>query len=226
MKLLLTISAFSFLAFSSLANAVTYDIEFTRSSYQTQATDSFSDLAAAHNAGQLINRLSVDGFNNIGTKASINGDARNHSIMLTTSFYVRENTQYDFQVGADWGRGGGIAIINADTNTVVSEQVINQDVWWNNSWNNSDVISSNFDFTPGNWTVQWIGFEGCCSGTTSIRYSENGGAYAALTSDNFLPIFVKPAEVPVPGAVVLFSSALALLVARKKTTKAPLKNIA
>jgi hypothetical protein len=216
MKSLLAIASFSFLAYSSIGHTATYEIEFTRSSYEMLTTDSFSDLEAAHNAGQLINRLSVDGFNNIDTQAVIDGDANNHSIMLTTSFYVDKDTLYDFQLGADWGRGGGIAIINADTNTIVSEQLTGQDIWWDNDWNNSDVINTNFAFTAGNWTIKWIGFEGCCSGTTSIRYSENGGAYAALTNATFNP----PSDVPVPGAVILFSSALALLVARKKTLKA------
>ncbi len=220
MNLLRTTTIAALLISGSQAFSASYDINFTRSTYEVQAGDSFSDLLAAHNAGLAISSQTLDGFDGIETQVQIAGNARDHSILMTTSFSITDNTQYEFQVGADWGRGGGIAIFDNDTGATVSEQIFTDDIWWGKNWNNSDVISTDYDFSPGNWTIAWIGFEGCCSGSTSIRFSENGGDFAAFTALNFQPGLNSTSEVPLPGAAYLFGSALAGLFMRRRKNRA------
>lgn len=216
MNTIKALAATALLAISTQAAAVTYDISFTHSTYQVQEGNSIDDLVAAHLAGSALTNQSLSGFDGIETTAFIAGNAYDHSIMMSTSFTLAENTQYEFQVGADWGRGGGVAIYNDDTNSLVSEQIFSNDIWWSKNWNNSDVISTNFEFSEGNWKVVWVGFEGCCSGSTSIRFAENGGEFSALTAANFQQ--PHSAVVPIPGAAYFFASAIALLAttARKK----------
>lgn len=221
MKLFKNIAAIALIALSAPVAAVSYDINFTRSTYTVGDEDTFWDLLDAHEAGTYISSNSLTGFDGIQTTAQINGSARNHSIMLSTEFRVAKDTHYEFQVGADWGRGGAIAIFNNETETLASEQVFAEDIWWGNNWNNSDVISTDFDFTEGSWSVIWIGFEGCCSGSTSVRFAENGGEFQALTDDYFYPHVIptnKVAAVPVPTTAVLFGSAIgALLLGRRRS---------
>lgn len=222
MNPLKTIAAIALIALSAPVAAVSYDISFTRSSYQVDATDNIWDLLDAHEAGNFLSSNSLNGFDGIQSTAQIGGSARNHSIMMSAEFYVAQDTHYQFQTGADWGRGGGIAIINNDTETLVSEQIVAEDTWWGNNWNNSDVINTDFDFTAGHWSVIWIGFEGCCSGSTSVQFAEKGDEFAALTSDYFEPYISdtpKVSHIPVPTAAILFGSAVGvLLLGRRRST--------
>ena len=135
-------SALAFLAATQSAAAVSFDINYTRNHFQVQQSNTFTDLVAAHHNGEVIGNHNLAGLDGLTTTSQISGDARNHSIMMTTHFSVAGDTQYEFQVGADWGRGGGIAIYN-EQNEIVSEQIFSEDIWWGKNWNNSDVISTN-----------------------------------------------------------------------------------
>lgn len=228
MNTLKTTAAIALIALSAPVAAVSYDINFTRSSYQVGTDDSFWDLLDAHEAGTYLSSNSLTGFDGIESTAQISGSARNHSIMMSTEFNVAKDTHYEFQVGADWGRGGGIAIFNNETETLASEQVFSKDIWWDNDWDNSDVISTDFDFTAGSWSIIWLGFEGCCSGSTSVRFAENGGEFAALTVDNFYPqslATTKTSPIPAPTTAILFGSAIGtLLLGRRRSAHIVDKN--
>ena len=61
--------------------------------------------------------------------------------------------------------------------TIVFEHVITEDVWWRYDWNNPDVFTATFDFTASDsYTLTWVGFEGCCGGSSTLRFSTEGGA--------------------------------------------------
>ncbi len=212
MNTLKLFSTLSLLLIAQQVAAVSFNVSYTRNYYEVQQGDSFTDLLAAHHEGEIIGTNTLAGFDGLTTTSQISGSARNHSIMMMTSFTVADDTQYEFQVGADWGRGGGIAIYNGQ-NDIVSEQVFAEDIWWGKSWSNPDVISTDFNFTEGDWNIVWLGFEGCCSGTTSVRFSENGGDFMALTVEDFYPGLNRIngqnlSPVPVPASVWMFCSAL------------------
>jgi hypothetical protein len=100
-------------------------------------------------------------------------------------------------------RGGATALIDNSTSTIVSETVI----WWAYNWNNPDVFSTTFVLNAGDsYTLMWVGFEGCCGGSTTLRFSVDGAAYAPLTETTITPFIV-----PEPGGAVLIGIGLAAL---------------
>jgi len=219
---LLSLSCSLLASAHSAASTVSFDVDYTRSQFQVQGHHDFSQLTQAHEAGRTLMASSMEGLADIVTTSHIRGNAQDHSIRMSSRFELAQATQISFQVGADWGRGGGVAITNQQSGERVHEQIVAQDIWWNHDWQNSDVITTDFQFSQGQWAVEWIGFEGCCSGSTSIRFSVNGSDYRDLKHIHFAPALIQqPAAVPIPASYALFGSALALLVARKRLSSSP-----
>jgi hypothetical protein len=175
------------------AEALSFRADFVRSTYQTQVGDTYADLLLAHQSGTPIQSTVTTGLAGISTSIYGGGVNNNYSILLTTSFEVSVAGSYTFQVGTDWGRGGAAALIDTTTGSVLSERVITDDVWWNFDWNNPDVFTTTSTFSVGDRaTLVWVGFEGCCGGSSTIRFSVDGGAYQSLNQANFASYTVIP----------------------------------
>lgn len=191
------------------ADALSFRADFVSSTYQTQAGDTFSDLLLEHQSGSLIQSTVTTGLDNISTAVYAAGVTSNYSILLTTSFQVAVAGTYTFQVGTDWGRGGAAALLDGTTGSVLSERVITGDLWWNNSWSDPDVFTTTATFAVGDSvTLAWVGFEGCCGGSSTIRFSANGSVYQNLNSTNFQPY---SAITPIPEPSTAFLSCLGLI---------------
>ena len=176
---------------AATANALDFQVDFRRSTYQTAAGDSFADLLAQHQSETLIQSNVTTGLEDISTAIYAAGVNRDYSILMQTTLEIGVSGEYRFQVGTDWGRGGASALIDNATGAIVDERVITDDVWWANDWNNSDVFTTTFAFTAGDsYTLAWVGFEGCCGGSSTVRFSFEGGAFTPLTSTTISPLLV------------------------------------
>lgn len=199
------LAALATLLFASHSAALSFRADFRSSTYQTRAGDTFADLLLEHQSGSLIRSTVTTGLANISTAVYANGVTTDYSILLTTTFQVAVAGSYTFQVGTDWGRGGAAALIDAASGSVISERVIADDVWWNNSWTNPDVFTTTSTFAVGDSvTLAWVGFEGCCGGSTTIRFSVDGGAYQNFTESSFGGFAI----VPEPSTGFLFGLGL------------------
>lgn len=175
------------------ASSLSFQVDFVNSTYDTQAGDTFSDLLAEHQSSSLIQSTVTTGLENISTSVYAGGVNRDYSILLTTTLDVAVAGSYTFQVGTDWGRGGAAALIDDTTNTILSERVIDDDVWWGNSWSNPDVFTTTANFSVGDsLTLMWVGFEGCCGGSTTLRFSVDGGAFVAVNETNLAGYVLTP----------------------------------
>ncbi len=96
---------------------------------------------------------------------------------------------------------------------MLQETVRFDDLWWENDWSHSHVISESYDITaPGSFNIAWVGFEGCCAGNTTVRFSVNGSAFMILNETNIAPYLgAAGSPVPLPSSGVLMTGMLALL---------------
>ncbi|MFK7912287.1 MAG: CCXG family PEP-CTERM protein [Pseudomonadales bacterium] len=203
---LLTGAAALALSASAQAGLLTFDYSVTSSNYQINGSESAQDLVDAHNAGSVLCTDSADGFVRMGPRQNCGFNTRGYSLNLTTEFDLSTAGEYTFQAGADWGRGGGVVLTDLDNGNTSLHSLRTDDVWWSRNWNNRDVFNTTFDLGPGSYAVSWIGFEYCCGGETSIRYSYNGSEFSNFTAESF---GTHLAEVPEPGIITMLGAGLA-----------------
>lgn len=192
------------------ARALSFQADFTSTTYQVTAGDGYADLLAAHLAGTPLASVTRTGLEGVSAQIEA-GVGTNYSIRLTAVLPVAVAGLYEFQVGADWGRGGVAAILDTATGTVLDEYVRTDDIWWANDWNNPDVFTTSLALAAGtSYTLVWLGFEGCCAGVTTIRFSFEGAPFQTLNELN-----VEPYVVPEPGVGLLVGLGLAALGGRR-----------
>lgn len=190
----------------SLSQALSFQVDFRASNYQVQASDSFASLLAQHESETLIAANTLDALQGISAPVYAGGVNTDYSILMTIDLSPLTSGTYVFQVGTDWGRGGASIVFNKTTSSIVDEFVTTDDIWWANNWNNPDVFTTTVDLAVGSsYTLGWIGFEGCCGGEATIRYSFNGSAFQVFDSINGDAIFVN---VPQPGVSALLGIGL------------------
>lgn len=196
---------------ASVATAIDFQVDFVHSTYAVQEDDTFADLIAQHAAGTLIQSSVTDGLGDITTSEFGAGTTRDYGILLSTLLTFTAAGTYTFQVGTDWGRGGGTALIDYISGEIVSEFVITDDVWWARDWNDPDVFTTTIDVESGDtYTLAWVGFEGCCGGSTTIRFSANGVTFETMTEGHLAPY-----AIPEPGTAILCGLGLTILATRR-----------
>ena len=108
-----------------------------------------------------------------------------------------------------------MALFETATSTLLQEMVDPSDIWWSNNWNHGDVIYSSYNFAANTeYTIMWLGFEGCCAGSSTIQFSYEGSPFQLADVGN-----LAPHVVPIPTSVALMLPAvIGLLIRRREKT--------
>jgi hypothetical protein len=202
------------LVFAPESRALSFQADFTATTYQVVVGDTYADLLAAHLAGAPLASVALPGL--VGVSAQVEaGVHTNYSIRMAAILPIAVTGVYTFQVGADWGRGGVAAILDTGTGTVLDQVVRTDDVWWALDWNHPDVFTTSRSLTAGSsYTLVWLGFEGCCGGVTTIRFSFEGAPFQNLDRAS-----IEPFVVPEPAPAALLGLGLAGLAGRRRSLR-------
>lgn len=180
MKLLNGLSAIALTLSAGSANAgvIINSIELTMADSEFSARAGSSDLTgnlqndfdsateAVTGGGRLCSQ-SLEAFDGVTASGNCGLGTRNNGAMYEISGSTSGSTL--FQFGLDWGRGGFLSV--ASSASQGSDIVgIGDDIWWARSWVHGDVI--NYVIAEqSSFTLTLIGFEGCCDGINSARYT-------------------------------------------------------
>jgi hypothetical protein len=202
------------------AHSISFNLEYRGSTYQVVGSDTYNDLVLEFQSGTLLSTQTVGGIDGV-TSTAYAGTNNDYATLITTTFIAGATGIYEFQVGTDWGRGGGVLAVHVGSGTVLDSFVTTDDIWWGNNWSNPDVFSTVLSLTAGEtYSLGWVGFEGCCGGAASFRFAVDGSAPQTLDSTNFLP-FEMPTPVPEPGTAILIGLGLAWLSVSARIGKMP-----
>ncbi|MEM7467987.1 MAG: hypothetical protein AAF387_14025 [Pseudomonadota bacterium] len=192
------------------------DVVFTDANYQVSATDTFADLLAAHNSANVISTTNVNALDNVDTSVYAGNISGNYGVLMSASLHIEDAGNYEFRVGTDWGRGGGVALFDSATNALISETIDSTNIWWANNWNHGDVIYSSYNFAANTeYTIMWIGFEDCCAGSSTIQFSYEGSPFQLANVAN-----LTPHVVPIPPAFLLMAPVALGLLSRQRVVAA------
>jgi hypothetical protein len=200
------------------AHSISFNLEYRGSTYQVVGSDTYNGLVLEFQSGTLLSTQTIGGIDGI-TSTAYAGTNNDYATLITTTFIAGVTGLYEFQVGTDWGRGGGVQAVHVGSGTVLDSFVTTDDIWWGNNWSNPDVFSTVLSLTVGEtYSLGWVGFEGCCGGAASFRFAVDGSALQTFNSTNFLP-FEQQTPVPEPGTAILVGLGLVWLSVSARTGK-------
>ena len=182
------------------------NMEVRRSGYTVLASDDPASLLAQFNLGSLVCDVSLSSLDMVGSNQTCGGPLTDIATLFSIDFSQDSATMWQF--GADWGRGGIAFLTNGGSGYLGP---LTGDYWWALDWNNSDVI----DFTingSGSATLNLLGFEGCCGGAMSLRYSNDYGRTWTVATVNAVP---EPSTLALLGLGLL---GVGLAVRSRRTT--------
>ena len=124
--------------------------------------DSIAAAIAKFNTGTAGCSVSLDALDMVGSaQAPCNGDNANIATWFKIEISAATTTYWQF--GSDWGRGG-IAFDDFG-----GQLNFPGDYWWDTNWSHPQVISFS---SGGAFTLNLLGFEGCCGGAMSLRWTD------------------------------------------------------
>lgn len=185
-------------AFAGHADAAPQlDFSVNKSTYVVTTGDTVASLMAAFNATPNLAgscAKSVTSFNGVGP-GTCGSSSTDETTLMSASFNLASAGAWDFRIGPDWGRGGAV-IVDGQL-----AKLVTGDWWWSGTWGNQ-TIETDLSLAAGNHTVQWLGFEGCCSGSMDVQFQGGkAGAWTELSVANLTAAL--PPSVPEPTSLAL-----------------------
>ena len=200
-------------AFAGRAEADTQlDVSVQRSTYTVSASDTVAALMAAFNATPAQPgscNSAVTSFIGVGPGTCLSAST-DQTTLMSASFDLASGGKWDFRIGPDWGRGGAVIVDGQIA------KIVTGDWWWGGDWANQ-TIETDLQLAAGNHVVEWLGFEGCCSGNMDVQFL--GGKDATWTDLSVANLNAAlPAAAPEPASLALLGLGfMALRASRRRS---------
>ncbi len=158
----------------------------TRNSIANPAnkTAGFAAFDAANDNTPGYGCTAVTHFNGVNNQSKFSPPSVNSNIAFYSEAYFEvgadESGNWSFRLGGDYGRGGGVYV---DGQLIAEDW--NNDLWWSNNWDSSDVLAGSINLSAGYHHIETIGFEGCCDGAGTFQYRKpNTTHYQTFNTNN------------------------------------------
>jgi len=109
-----------------------------------------------------------------------------------------EEGVWGIRYGSDFGRGGGLYV----NETPLEEDWLNN-LWWNNSWADPDVLQGTINLGEGYHKLEVIGAEDCCDGGITVQFQKPGGTWQTYSTSN---IDIRSRACPITEPTVTFGA--------------------
>jgi len=107
------------------------------------------------------------------------GSSTDVAFWVEAVFYVDTPGVWEFRLGCDYGRGGGLYVDN-----VALDEKWTSDLWWDDDWNSPSVLKGSIKLDVGWHKLFTIGFEDCCEGGHTLQFKKPGGDWTAWSTSN------------------------------------------
>ncbi len=159
------------------------DILFTAftSTYVYQGVETLETLQTEVQESSWLCSTSLESTDSFSGPLTCGSGDSDIGYELALTFFVTEETvgTWSFRLGPDFGRGGVLFL-----NETEVDQVMDDDLWWNGSWDNSEeLLQGGAELAAGTHTFHAFGFEDCCSGPNALQYSVDDSDWASITQE-------------------------------------------
>jgi hypothetical protein len=122
------------------------------------------------------------------------GSNRNIAFWVEAVFYVDTPGVWEFRLGPDYGRGGGLYVDN-----VALDEKWTSDLWWGDNWNSPSVLKGSIKLDVGWHKLFTIGFEDCCGGDHALQFKKPGEDWTSWSISN---LNIKSRKYIIPEPII------------------------
>jgi hypothetical protein len=189
---------------TAAASVVTVQTNYSVAGSQVSAADYVSVVDAAIAAPTQSGYGTAQVPVYLVSNQDLFGSSTNLAYRFSVTFEVTGAAAgpWSFRGGVDFGNGGAMLL----DDTVLD--YASTDLYWENGWTGSGVLTGTLDLQSGTHTLRLYGLEACCDGVQTAQYRIGDGEWITFASnDGLLPV----GPIPEPATITMLLVGCAVL---------------